>query len=160
MAITFTCVKCGHSGQAKDELAGRIVKCSKCGNSFELIRSQAVGIPTPPKPPIGLSSPQDVGVDLGKIGSPPAGNRRSEPRWLGRTLIFLLSCSVVLQLAILVSVNNLNTKVPPTKDGRSLPVKVTNNKIEVNAAVDSWRVFSPIEVAVDSWGVNGPVDVK
>ena len=58
MAIPFTCEKCGHSEKAKDELAGTIVKCSKCGNNFEIPPGTSIhNLLQPPQTDVG--SPSD-----------------------------------------------------------------------------------------------------
>jgi len=64
MAIQFRCEKCGHCGAAPDKQAGRIVKCPKCGQSFQISPSmlpaldKSSNLPALPNTPIYDISPQ------------------------------------------------------------------------------------------------------
>mgnify|MGYP006274009743 CR=1 FL=1 len=51
MAIPYSCPACGHQGRAKDELAGRKVKCKACGTPLRLPR--AGGTPAAGQSPAG-----------------------------------------------------------------------------------------------------------
>jgi DNA-directed RNA polymerase subunit RPC12/RpoP len=57
MPITYHCQRCGRSGKAKDELAGRIVKCPGCDASIEM--PGAPKVTAPPLPPV-----KDLGAEI------------------------------------------------------------------------------------------------
>jgi nitrogen fixation protein FixH len=63
MPISVAC-ECGQGFQAKDALAGKTVKCPKCGNPLQ--------IPSPSSNPLGNSDPLGLG-DLGSTGADPLG---------------------------------------------------------------------------------------
>lgn len=50
MAIRFKCLSCGATGNAKDDLAGRIVECPKCKGLMEIPASEISQPPVPPAP--------------------------------------------------------------------------------------------------------------
>ena len=101
MSIGVTCPKCAWSGRAKDELAGRSVKCPKCATPFRVgIRTEgqkAAGQPTASRPP-ALPLPPPGRFSPAEAVALVTGNIRP----VGTTLGYRLSLALVGLVMILL----------------------------------------------------------
>jgi len=106
MSIGVTCPKCGWSGRAKNELAGRRVKCPTCATPFRVIargetpkaaaRSAVARPPLlPPPPPRPFSPAEARGLVTGTM------------RPVGTTLAYRLSLAMVGLMMILLPLTYL-----------------------------------------------------
>ena len=85
MPISVKCNSCGHAGRVADHLAGKLLKCPKCGQTFQVGGAvppgQGPARPATPNVPVPLARPAPNDEDDGDpYGLAPAGASSSTGR--------------------------------------------------------------------------------
>ena len=99
MSIRVTCRSCGSALQARDELAGKRVKCPACGQALAIPAPQAAAVAPPPDEPDldGL-----LGAEAGAVATPPAPRAQFKTGSQGPNTRLIVGLSVSAGAALLV----------------------------------------------------------